>query len=92
MFAIKDRPVSEETMQRLLEAAMWAPYHGPVPPWRFLVLGKKAMRQMQRVTLDFYDGHWEEHWQTKETYEKWRNRTEDEIEVREREREREREK
>ena len=27
---------SPEVMHRLLEAAMWAPFHGPVPPWRFV--------------------------------------------------------
>ena len=42
----------------LLDAAMWAPYHGSVPPWRFVVLGRRAMVEMQRMTLRFYDAHW----------------------------------
>lgn len=37
-------PVSREEMGRLLEASMWAPFHGSVPPWRFVVLGKGGAR------------------------------------------------
>lgn len=45
-------------IDRLLEAAMWAPFHGPVPPWRFVVLGKSATLDMQHMTIDFYDRNW----------------------------------
>lgn len=75
-------------MRRLLEAAMWAPFHGSVPPWRFVVLGKKAMVEMQHLTLDFYDKHWQETgWAngkrgTAEEYQKWRHMTEGEIDGR----------
>ena len=54
------RKVPRDVVHRLLEAAMWAPYHGPVAPWRFVVLGKEAMVEMQNVTLQFYDDHWQE--------------------------------
>ena len=79
------RTVPPATMSRLLEAAMWAPYHGPVPPWRFVVLGRKAMVDMQRLTLDYYDAHWRvAGWAdgkhgTASEYLKWRMMTEDEI-------------
>ena len=74
------RPVPPATMRRLLEAAMWAPYHGPVPPWRFVVLGRQAMVDMQRLTLEFYDAHWDETgWANRVDYLKWRARTEEEI-------------
>ena len=67
---------------------MWAPYHGSVPPWRFVVLGRRAMVDMQRMTLDFYDQHWAETgWAngkrgTKAEYLKWRAMTEGEIDGR----------
>ena len=75
-------------MDRILAASMWAPYHGSVPPWRFVVLGKRAMVDMQRMTLDFYDAHWSETgWAngkhgTRSEYLKWRAMTEDEIDGR----------
>ena len=37
---------------------MWAPFHGPLPPWRFVVLGKAAQVEMQQLTLSFYDKNW----------------------------------
>ena len=81
------RHVPAATMDRLLEAAMWAPYHGPVPvpPWRFVVLGRQAMIDMQLMTLEFYDAHWSETgWAngkrgTESGYLKWRTMTEAEI-------------
>ena len=69
----------------LLEAAMWAPYHGPRAPWRFVVLGKAAMVQMQKLTLSFYDQNWRHlGWGpgtrgSEEEYQKWRTATEEEI-------------
>lgn len=42
----KDEPVSNETLNRMLEAAVWAPNHRLTEPWRFLVLEKGgAVRQ-----------------------------------------------
>jgi hypothetical protein len=52
--------VRPEVLRRLLEAAMWAPFHGSVPPWCFVVLGKKAMVEMQHLTLAYYDANWRE--------------------------------
>lgn len=73
-------------MLQMLEAAMWAPYHGPTPPWRFVVLGKQAMNDMQRLSLAFYDKHWKQTPRFKDTPEPeftaWRNKTEREIEGR----------
>ncbi len=77
--------VPRAVMQRLLEAGMWAPYHGSLPPWRFVVLGRRAMVDMQRRTLDYYDAHWREvGWAggkhgTEEEYLAWREMTEGEI-------------
>ena len=80
-----ERDISAEIVQGLLDAAMWAPYHGSRPPWRFVVLGKEAMVAMQRLTLDFYDANWRTTgWAdgkrgTDADYRKWRTMTEDEI-------------
>lgn len=37
-----DRPVSRAAIERLLEAARWAPNHRLTYPWRFFVLEKGA--------------------------------------------------
>ena len=82
------RTVPRRVVDRLLEAAMWAPFHGPVPPWQFIVLGRKAMVAMQRMTLDYYDENWQTvGWAdgkhgTAAQYRKWRTMTEEEIEGR----------
>jgi len=73
------RSVSRSSMERILEAAMWAPFHGPVPPWHFVVLGREAIVSMQRMTLAYYDAHFEAHWSSKGEYLQWRTRTESEI-------------
>ena len=44
-----DREISRESVQLLLDAAMWAPFHGSRPPWRFVCLGKAAMIEMQEL-------------------------------------------
>jgi len=79
------RSVPPETIRRLLEAASWAPFHGPVPPWRFVVLGRRSMVEMQRMTLAFYDADWREvGWAggkrgSEAEYLAWRKMTEGEI-------------
>jgi len=77
--------VDPKIVTTLLEAAIWAPFHGPRAPWRFVVLGRDAMVQMQKITLSFYDQNWQhtgwasgEHGSESE-YLKWRAMTEEEI-------------
>ena len=80
-----DGRVQTEVVTCLLEAAMWAPYHGPRAPWRFVVLGREAMVKMQKLTLSFYDHNWQQTgWGpgtrgTQEEYQAWRAATEEEI-------------
>jgi nitroreductase len=80
-----ERDVAASEVQLLLDAAMWAPFHGSRPPWRFVVLGKDSMQRMQRLTLDFYDTNWRTTgWAngkhgTEEQYCAWRAMTADEI-------------
>lgn len=79
------RTVSSKVVQSMLDASMWAPFHGSRPPWRFVVLGKKAMVDMQNLTLRYYDQNWRETgWAggtrgTEEEYLAWRKMTEEEI-------------
>ncbi|XRB14077.1 nitroreductase domain-containing protein [Pseudoscourfieldia marina] len=80
-----DREIPSAVVQSMLDAAAWAPYHGPRPPWRFVVLGKQAMVEMQQLTLKFYDKNWAQTgWAngkkgTAEEYLRWREMTEQEI-------------
>jgi nitroreductase len=74
-----DRSIDRSVVQSLLNAAMWAPYHGSVPPWRYVVLGPNAFVEMQKKTLEYYDVHWRDHWGTEEQYQTWRQRIEGEI-------------
>ena len=80
-----DREIEESTVHKLLEAAMWAPFHGSRPPWRFVVLGRRSMVEMQELTLEYYDEHWSEvGWADgkrgdEAAYRKWRRMTEEEI-------------
>ena len=82
-----DREISKDVVQSMLNAAMWAPFHGTRPPWRFIVLGKKAMVEMQELSLRYYDNYWgivgwpgsKKTKGTREDYLKWRNMTEEEI-------------
>ena len=78
-YAIGEADVTRGTMDLLLEAAMWAPFHGSVPPWRFVVLGRDSMVEMQHVTLAYYDREFESFWDSWEEYRVWRDTTEDEI-------------
>jgi len=75
------RDVPRAVVDRLLSAAMYAPYHGPKPPWRFVVLGRQAMVDMQRLTLSFYDENWRDlgKHSTEYEYQRWRSKTEEEI-------------
>ncbi len=45
-----DGEVPSTVVESMLNAASWAPFHGPTAPWRFVVLGKKAMVEMQVYT------------------------------------------
>ena len=76
----EDDVVSDKIINRLLEAAMWAPYHGSVAPWKFVVLGRKSMIEMQQLTINYYDKNWHQfNWKNQNDYNKWRKMTENEI-------------
>ena len=44
-----DRPVAREQIERLLEAAVWAPNHRNTEPWRFHVVAGTAREEMAKA-------------------------------------------
>ncbi|KAL3909177.1 MAG: hypothetical protein SGILL_008190 [Bacillariaceae sp.] len=80
-------PLDPAIAQSLLDAALWAPYHGRCykdqeHPARFVSLGKQSLREMQNITLTYYDKNWRDSWEKEEDYKNWRQTTEEEIEGR----------
>jgi nitroreductase len=55
----KDAPVSREAIQRMLDAAVWAPNHRLTEPWRFFVLEKESpmRRKVAELAYDFILEH-----------------------------------
>ena len=51
----KDTPVDRETINRMLETAVWAPNHRLTEPWRFFVLekGAEARQQAAEAAYEF---------------------------------------
>jgi nitroreductase len=51
----KDEPVSREAIERMLDAAVWAPNHRLTEPWRFFVLekGSPARQKVADLAYEF---------------------------------------
>jgi len=47
--AYRPEPVERETLEELLELARWAPNHHLTNPWRFRVLGPRALERLKEV-------------------------------------------
>jgi nitroreductase len=45
----KPEPIPQRTLETVFEAAMWAPSHGNVQPWEFVVVGPKARARLLEV-------------------------------------------
>ncbi|HSJ18405.1 MAG TPA: nitroreductase family protein [Solirubrobacterales bacterium] len=45
--AYKPEPVERETLEELLELARWAPNHHLTNPWRFRVVGPRALERLK---------------------------------------------
>lgn len=83
------RDVDPAIIKSLLNAALWSPWHGKCHgsphPAHFVVLGSKAMVDMQELTLEYYDRNWKNvGWGsgtqgTQEEYNAWRKMTHEEI-------------
>ena len=54
----QDRPVSRETLERMLATAVWAPNHRMTEPWRFFVLekGSEARNKAADLAYEFSMG------------------------------------
>lgn len=48
-----DAPVSREAVQRMLDAAIWAPNHRLTEPWRFFVLEKSSQQRRDAGELAY---------------------------------------
>src|SRR2546430_6856614 len=47
--AFEPRPLERETLTELLELARWAPNHHLTNPWRFRVLGPRALERLKQA-------------------------------------------
>lgn len=47
--AFKPEPVPRETLDELFELARWAPNHNLTNPWRFRVLGPRALERLKQA-------------------------------------------
>ena len=47
--AYRPEPVERETLDELLDLARWAPNHHLTNPWRFRVLGPRALERLKRA-------------------------------------------
>lgn len=50
---LKPDPVPRAAIERMLEAAVWAPNHHLTQPWEFVVLGDEAKRRFAEIRRDF---------------------------------------
>jgi nitroreductase len=50
--AFEPRPVERETLDALLELARWAPNHHLTNPWRFRVVGPRALERLKQAAAD----------------------------------------
>ena len=51
----KDEPIQREAVERMLEAAVWAPNHRLTEPWRFFVMekGSEGRRKVADLAYQF---------------------------------------
>src|SRR5690606_6579736 len=49
-----DRPIDRKTLERILEAANWAPTHKRTEPWRFKVFTGQAKKDLGNFLADKY--------------------------------------
>ncbi len=54
-WSFKDEPIQSEAVERMLEAAVWAPNHRLTEPWRFFVLekGSEGRRKVAELAYEF---------------------------------------
>jgi nitroreductase len=57
---VKDAPVARETIEKLLEAAIWAPNHFLTEPWKFIVMTGEGRRTLGQGYVDIAAAGWGE--------------------------------
>ncbi|MCG1010667.1 nitroreductase [Salinicoccus sp. ID82-1] len=57
---MKDVPVEREKVEKILEAAIWAPNHRHTEPWKFFVLSGEGRRPLSRVLKEVAYGRVDE--------------------------------
>jgi nitroreductase len=55
-----DKTVTEETVKRLLDSAIWAPTHGLRQPWRFVFVGADKKANFAKKVSRTYPEHMQE--------------------------------
>src|SRR5437763_9675782 len=50
--AYRPEPVDRQTLEELFDLARWAPNHHLTNPWRFRVLGPRALERLKRAAGD----------------------------------------
>ncbi len=46
-----DHPVAEDLVRQALDLALWAPNHKLTFPWRFVIVGEKARRELADISV-----------------------------------------
>ena len=41
------KPITKDTIEKIIEAATWAPNHRSTEPWRFFVLEKNSAKRLE---------------------------------------------
>jgi nitroreductase len=49
-----DKPIAKETIEKILEAANWAPNHRKTEPWRFKILQGASQEKLGKFLADKY--------------------------------------
>lgn len=57
---LKDTPVERDKIERMLEAATWAPNHHHTEPWKFFVLSGEGRNPLSRVLKEVAHGRVED--------------------------------
>lgn len=59
--SFREDPIPEESLNRVLEAARWAPSAGNTQPWRFIIVTEACVkRRIAGVCTRYSRRHWEE--------------------------------
>jgi nitroreductase len=64
-------PIPDETVEKIIEAARWAPSGFNTQPWEFVVIKKKALKdQIYQFVNDYRNSHYAEMEKNRETWQK----------------------